>query len=75
MTKDSRLRRTVAPEVLNFCYHTKTDVMGHLEIIARADMRSGHAASTSRSILHNGLTKKIVYNLIIRPALVGVGLP
>lgn len=41
LTKDSRPRRTVAPEVLNFCYHTKTDVMGHLEIIARADMRSG----------------------------------
>lgn len=41
LTKDSRPRRTVAPEVLNFCYHTKTVVMGHLEIIARADMRSG----------------------------------
>ena len=41
LTKDSPLRRAVAPQVLNFCYHTKTDVMGHLEIIARADMRSG----------------------------------
>jgi hypothetical protein len=48
--------------------------MDHPAIIAPADMPTCGVARGLR-ILHSVLTKKIVYNLVIRPTFIGVELP